>query len=58
MTQTNLGSDRYAALQATQKFQPGTIGYGVHQGINALYNGRGGYRNRYSAYNRRIFSAF
>lgn len=49
----SFGSDRRGALLATQHFAKGTIGYGVHQGINLLYNGvpgfGGGYRNRYSA---------
>ncbi|MFN9630409.1 MAG: calcium-binding protein [Cyanobacteriota bacterium] len=49
----SFGSDRRGALLATQHFAKGTIGYGVHRGINFLYNGvpgfGGGYRNRYSA---------
>ncbi|MEA5621320.1 calcium-binding protein, partial [Cronbergia sp. UHCC 0137] len=57
MSLQNLGTDRYAALKATEKFPEGTIGYGVHQGIRALYYGLllpydigvGGFRNRYSA---------
>ena len=49
----NLGTDRYAALKATEKFSIGTVGYGVHQGINLLVDGLfgigDGFGNRYSA---------
>ncbi|TRU29531.1 MAG: hypothetical protein EWV79_00370 [Microcystis aeruginosa Ma_MB_S_20031200_S102D] len=48
-----LGTNRFAALEATKNFPQGTIGYGVHIGIDRLYNGDprfgGGFRNRYSA---------
>ena len=27
----DLGTNRYAALKATEKFSTGTVGYGVHQ---------------------------
>ena len=51
----NLGTNRYAALQATKKFSEGTIGFGVHRAIESLYfgnqhlGGYGGFGNKYSA---------
>ncbi|MEB3293606.1 MAG: calcium-binding protein [Synechococcales bacterium] len=35
----SLPPNRLGALEATKDFPPGTIGYGVHQGIDLLYNG-------------------
>ncbi|MEY4807061.1 MAG: hypothetical protein RLZZ206_1450 [Cyanobacteriota bacterium] len=47
----SFGSDRFAALKATENFPKGTIGYGVHIGIKRLYYGDplwgGGFRNRF-----------
>ena len=39
MSTRKLSTDRFGALEATKHFPPETIGYGVHQGIDLLYNG-------------------
>jgi hypothetical protein len=36
MADLQFPTNRLGALQATQNFAPGTIGYGVHQGIQLL----------------------
>lgn len=37
------GTDRLAALKATERFEEGTIGSGVHRGIRDIYYGPGNY---------------
>ncbi|MBW4617625.1 MAG: hypothetical protein KME21_31360 [Desmonostoc vinosum HA7617-LM4] len=47
-------TNRLGALQATEDFEKGTVGYGVHQAIDLIYNGDssfglGAFKNEYSA---------